>query len=168
MLQKYLIVLLTICAFRGFAENVNRPGSAGGSISGTVVDFNNAIVPGATVTLQCQAPCKEEFTISDDSGIFEFNNLSFGAPYKITVSASGFKDWTSAPIVLTLGRSIFLLTDVQLRRSEASESPSLRRPSPPQVGFDRFFPPITASSHILSNAFKSVGRYFRHSFPPVP
>ena len=167
MLQKYLIVLVVLCALRGFAENVNRPGSAGGSISGTVVDFKNAIVPGATVALQCQTPCREESTIANGSGAFEFSNLSLGIPYKVAVSARGFKDWTSEPIVLTPERSIFLLTDVQIRMSEASESPSLSRRSPPQTGFDRLFPPRTASNHILSNPFKFVGRYFRHWLPPV-
>ena len=122
MLRRYLVTLLFLCVFRGFAENGARPGSPSGSIGGTVVDVNNAIVSGATVVLKCQSPCKEESTIAGDSGAFEFSGLSFGTPYEIAVSASGFKDWTSAPIVLTPEQSILLLTDVRIRLSEANES----------------------------------------------
>jgi hypothetical protein len=121
MLQKYLIVLLFFCALRGFAENTNGPGSVG-TISGTVVDVSDAIVPGATVTLRCQCPWKQESTIADDTGAFEFTNLSQGTPYEIAVSASGFKDWTSAPIVLTPQQSTFILTNVQIQMSEAAAS----------------------------------------------
>src|ERR1700757_5366374 len=101
MLQKYLIVLLFFCTLRGFAENANGPSSVVGTISGPVVDGNDAIVPGAPVVLQCSSPCKNESTISRDTGAFEFTNLTLGTPYEIAVSAIGFKDWTSAPIVLT-------------------------------------------------------------------
>jgi hypothetical protein len=119
---KYLIILLSLCALRGFAENTKGPGSAVGTISGTVVDVNDAIVPGATVALRCQYPCKQESTIARDTGAFEFTNLSLGTPYEIAVSASGFNDWTSAPIVLTPQQSTFILTNVQIEMSEAVAS----------------------------------------------
>jgi hypothetical protein len=122
MLQKYLLVLLFFCALRGFAENTNGPGSVVGTISGTVVDVNDAIVPGATVVLQCQSPCKNESTISRDTGAFEFTNLSLGTPYEIAVSASGFKDRTFAPIVLTPDHSTFVLTGIQIQMSETAAS----------------------------------------------
>jgi hypothetical protein len=122
MSRKYLIVLLFIWVLRGFAENADRPSSAGGSIAGTVVDLNEAIVPGATVALKCQAPCKEESAIAGDTGTFKFSDLTMGTSYEIAVSASGFKGWTSAPIVLTPERSIFLLSDVKIEMTETSES----------------------------------------------
>jgi hypothetical protein len=122
MSRKYLFVLLILCVFRGFAEDANRPASANGTISGTVVDINDAIVPGATVALRCQSPCKEESVTAGNTGAFEFSNLSLGTPYQIGVSANGFKAWASAPIVLTPERSVFFLTDVRIQMSDATES----------------------------------------------
>lgn len=57
ILRRSLIVLLSVCALRGFAENANRPESVvrSSSISGTVLDLNDGIVLGATVVLQCQS-----------------------------------------------------------------------------------------------------------------
>lgn len=121
-MRKYLILLLFVCVLRGFAEDVNRPDSAGGSINGTIVDVNDGVVPGATVALQCQSPCKGESTIAGDTGGFEFRNLNLGTTYEIAVSASGFKDWTSEPIVLTPEQSIVILTDARLKMDENTES----------------------------------------------
>ena len=122
MPRKYLIVLLFIYVFRGFAEDVRPPESGRGVISGTVLDVNDAIVPGAAVALKCETPCREEATTAGDTGAFEFSNLSLGTPYEIAVTASGFKDWTSTPIVLTSERSVFFVTDVKIRISETAES----------------------------------------------
>lgn len=123
MSRKCLMILaLLICAFRCFAEDADRPIPAAGTISGTVVDLNNAIVPGATVMLRCQTPCKEESTIAGDTGAFAFEKLSLEIPYEVAVSASGFKDWTSAPIVLTPQQSVFFVTDVRIQMSMATES----------------------------------------------
>jgi hypothetical protein len=122
MLRKCLIVLSFVCALRGFAEDTARPEPATGSISGTVVDVNDGIVPGATVVLQCQSPCRGESTTAGDTGAFEFSNLNLRIPYEVAVSASGFKGWTSAPIVLTPEQSVFLLTDVRIEMSESTES----------------------------------------------
>src|SRR5262249_46398654 len=121
MSRKYLIVLLLICTVRGFADNAGGP-TTGGSISGTVVDVNNAIVPGATVVLRCLSPCQEESTIAGDTGAFAFQKLSLGTPYEVAVSASGFKDWNSTPIILTPEQSTFFVTDVRIEISEPAES----------------------------------------------
>ena len=122
MPRKYFFVVLLICVLRGVAENADRPEPGGGSITGTVVDVNDGVVSGATVVLRCQNPCKEESTIAGDTGAFEFSNLSLGISYEIGVSASGFKNWTSGPIVLTPEHSIFLLTDARIEMDEAMES----------------------------------------------
>ena len=122
MLRKYLIVVLFIWALRGLAEDVSRPDTNGGTISGTVVDVNDGVVPGATVVLKCQNPCEGESTIAGDTGAFEFTNLSLGTPYEVAVSASGFKDWSSAPIVLTSERSVFFVNDLKIDLSETADS----------------------------------------------
>jgi len=121
MLRKYLIAALFISGLSGFAENVDRPESGRGSISGTVLDTNAGVVPGATVVLQCQSPCKAESIIAGDTGAFQFTNLSLGTPYEIAVSGNGFKEWTSTPIVLTPEHSSYL-TDARIRMDEATES----------------------------------------------
>ena len=122
MLRKCLILVLFIWTLRGLAEDVSRPDPSGGTISGTVVDVNDGVVPGATVVLECHNPCKRESTIAGDTGAFEFTNVSLGTPYEIAVSASGFKDWTSPPIVLTPEHSIYLLTDARMKMDDAAES----------------------------------------------
>lgn len=122
MLRKYLIVVLVIWAFRGVAEDVSRPVANSGTISGTVVDVNDGVVPGATVVLGCHNPCKQESTIAGDTGAFEFTNVSLGTPYVIAVSASGFTNWTSQPIVLTPEHSVYLISDARSKMDDAAES----------------------------------------------
>ena len=122
MLRKYLIALLFIYVLPAFADDAARTETGRGSINSTVLDVNGGIVPGATVVLHCQRPCEEQSTISSELGAFEFRNLDLGIPYTIGVSASGFKDWASAPIVLTPDQSIFLLTGVQIQIAETSDS----------------------------------------------
>lgn len=55
MSREYLLVVLLVCAVIGFAESVARPDLTNGSITGTVVDVNDGVVPGATVVLECSA-----------------------------------------------------------------------------------------------------------------
>ena len=121
MLSKYLIAVFLISGLSGFAEDIDRPESGRGSISGTVLDTNAGVVPGATVVLECQSPCKAESTIAGDTGAFQFTNLSLGTPYEIAVSGTGFKEWTSTPIALTPEHSTYL-TDARIRMDEATES----------------------------------------------
>jgi hypothetical protein len=121
MTRKYLIILLLVCVPGAFCEEA-RPGSGTGIISGTVLDMNGGVVPGAAIVLHCQTPCEGQSTLSSDTGGFEFRSLNLGTPYQIGVSANGFKDWTSAPIVLTAERTVSLLTDVRIPLADAAES----------------------------------------------
>src|SRR6267154_4853618 len=60
-----------------------------GTISGTVVDPNGAVVRGATVTIQNPVTGYKRTATTDDSGAFRFNDVPFNN-YHISVSASGF------------------------------------------------------------------------------
>lgn len=122
MPRKYLIILLLACVLRGFSEDAAPPGLGTGIISGTVLDANGGVVPGAAIVLRCESPCKGQSTFAGDTGGFEFRGLDLGTPYHIEVSASGFKDWASAPIVLTPEHTVFLLTDVRIQMTVAAES----------------------------------------------
>lgn len=73
--------------------------SAGGIICGTVLDANGAEVGGATVTLE-EASGKEQLrATTDDNGFFRFNSAEPGS-FKVTVTAKGFSDWSSAGLML--------------------------------------------------------------------
>jgi hypothetical protein len=122
MPRKYLVALLFISAIEGFSESAGRPESNIGSIGGTVLDVNGAIVPGATVVLRCERPCNAESIVASGTGGFGFSALTIGTRYEIGVSANGFKDWSSAPIVLTSEQRTILLTGVKLPMSTAVES----------------------------------------------
>ena len=85
-----------------------------GYISGTVLDVNGDIVPGATVVLEGPAPTDRRTVVVKDKGFFEFDNLKTGAAYHITVSAKSFISWISPAFVLTPGQYIYL-TDIRLK-----------------------------------------------------
>lgn len=81
-------------------------GSLLGSISGTVVDPNAAVVPGATVKLT--DPSGAPHTLqTDDRGSFTFTNLAAGY-YRLTVSAPNLTTYTSDPIALRAGQMLDL------------------------------------------------------------
>lgn len=61
-----------------------------GSISGTVVDPQGAVVSGATVTATNLETSVVTTTTSDSSGLFRFNLLPVGT-YNVDVTAQGFK-----------------------------------------------------------------------------
>jgi len=63
------------------------------TISGTVVDSGGGVIPGATVLVTSEAGTKLE-TISNSQGVFNIPAVTAGA-YKVSVSLSGFKTWTT-------------------------------------------------------------------------
>jgi len=115
MLRKCLLLISLATGLPIFAQEVSAPEPQLGNISGTVLDVNGGLVPGATVTLECPSPCETQSATTSDSAAFAFRNLKLGVPYKVRASAADFDDWTSPEIVLTPDQSFVLLTGVKLQ-----------------------------------------------------
>lgn len=90
-------------------------------LNGTVTDVNGDLVPGATVVLDGPAAANHETQVANDSGFFQFGGLQPGGPYRVTVSAKGFENWTSQPITLTAGQ-YFNVNDIKLKLESAVSS----------------------------------------------
>jgi Carboxypeptidase regulatory-like domain len=79
------------------------------TITGTVLDVNGDLVPGATVVLNGEAAGDRREVTADDSAGFKFDSVNSGIPYEVTVQVKGFSSWTSPAIVLE--PSQFLILD---------------------------------------------------------
>jgi hypothetical protein len=73
-----------------------------GSISGTVVDPQSAVVSGAQVKATHTATGTVSTTSSDAAGIFRFNLLAVG-DYKVEIAAKGFKTAAQSGILVAAG-----------------------------------------------------------------
>jgi hypothetical protein len=96
----------------------DAPKAQPGMIVGTVTDVNNDTVAGASVVLAGPAPKGPRTVVSNDNGFFEFNDVEPGARYHVTVSAQGFANWTSPPLILKPGQYA-ILQGSKLRIAEA-------------------------------------------------
>ena len=95
-----------------------------GSISGTVTDMNDAIVPGATVTLLDSLTGEKRTTVSGDNGSYTFIDLRPGDTYQIATSAAGFVTWTSPTFTVDPGQ-VHFLAGSKLRLAGEAESVSV-------------------------------------------
>ena len=120
--------LVLLCAYPAFAQSQQTPDTPAadttreqpirsGTISGTVVDQQGAVIAGAIIKLlrEGEASLAQE-TTSDSDGQFSFANVSPG-PFRLTISAPGFaaqaavgtlhsgEDYAVPPIALVLAAS---------------------------------------------------------------
>ena len=77
-----------------------------GTITGTVIDAQDEVVPGAAVTLDGPRPTTTARTVANDLGAFQFADLKPGVDYRLTISAKGFVDWSRRPSSLFVPASI--------------------------------------------------------------
>jgi len=82
-----MLIVLGIVIFNMAAWSQSL-GNAG-TVSGTVVDPNGAVVRGAAVTIQNPVTGYKRTITTDDSGAFRFNDVPFNN-YHLSVSATGF------------------------------------------------------------------------------
>ncbi len=122
MLWKCLLVICLTTVLPAMAQDVAAPEPQIGSISGTVLDVNGGLVPGALVTLQCLSPCENQTATANDTAAFDFRDLKLGVPYQVRITVNDFEDWTSPAIVLTPDRSVFFVTGIKLKVADPSTS----------------------------------------------
>jgi hypothetical protein len=110
---------LILCVTSAAAgQLISAPEPQTGTIVGTVTDVNNGTVPGATVIVEGPSAHDHSTVVTDDNGFFQLDHLAPGTPYRVTVSADGFADWTSPAIILKPGQYM-QLTGVRLLIAEA-------------------------------------------------
>ncbi len=100
---------------------VTAPAPQPAGITGTVTDGNGGVIPGAQVVLSAPGAVQPRTVVANGTGGFKFEDLQPGVTYHVTISANGFANWTSPPIVLTPGQYYFL-TDSKLTLAGGSTS----------------------------------------------
>ena len=83
-LRLVLTLVLLLCAVSASAQTTS------GSISGSVVDAQNQVVPGADVIVTNQQSQEVRRTVTNEVGLFAFPALQAG-PYTIRVELTGFR-----------------------------------------------------------------------------
>ena len=100
--------LILVSVFSTASISAGAQSLSAGTVTGAVVDPNNAVVPNATVTLENAVTGYKQSTNTGTDGVFRFDNVPFNN-YVYSVSASGFNAVrgginirTSVPITLTI------------------------------------------------------------------
>src|SRR5580692_6719999 len=96
-------------------------GSAMATITGTVLDVNGDLVPGAAVVLNGGSSDDQREVTADDGAAFKFDSVKPGIPYELSVHVKGFSAWTSPAIVLTPSQFL-ILDDIHLKMEGDSTS----------------------------------------------
>jgi len=97
-----------------------------GTVTGTITDPTGAVVPGATVVVTSTQTQAARNVVSAGDGGYLVSNVDAGT-YRITVSLSGFADWTRD--VSLLARQV-VRVDGQLQLAGASELVSVSAATP--------------------------------------
>ena len=92
---------------------VSAPEPQPGNLTGTVVDVNDEIVPGATVVLEDSLRKERRTELARNDGAFDFENLRPGTDYHVTISADGFVTWRSPAVLVNPGQFV-ILSDARL------------------------------------------------------
>jgi hypothetical protein len=118
-----LVVSVLLIAPRTHAQTVT------GTIVGTVLDAQGAVIPNATITARNRETGLERTAMSESAGEFTVASVTPG-PYDVTVSAPGFRQEVRSGITMTVGATVrldFKLTvgDVQQKVVVTSEAPQI-------------------------------------------
>jgi hypothetical protein len=91
-----------------------------GTISGTVVDAQGGVLPGATVVAVHTPTGTSYEAVTQADGRFTLLNVRVGGPYTVTVKMQGFKDDTTKDVMVALGEERAL--SVKLKLANVSET----------------------------------------------
>ncbi len=91
--------------FSALASGQNtQAGSNTATVMGTVTDANGDVLPNATVVLKEVESRDPRTIVTAENGMFEFQDVTAGVPYRLSINAKGFAVWTSPNITLEPGQ----------------------------------------------------------------
>lgn len=111
-----MMVIMFLCFLLSPAVAFSQ--SATATLSGTVVDPNGAIVPGATVTITNPATSFTRDVQANSAGVFTFPSLAPGT-YNITARREGFATTETRDVVLNVNDKVSL--QIQLKVGDIGE-----------------------------------------------
>ena len=104
LIPRIIIALLAMVIATGLAFG---QGIVTGSISGTVIDQQGAVVRNATVTATSVATNTQTATTSNEVGYFSFRSMPVGS-YDITIQAANFNKYQAKGIVVAVSKDTVL------------------------------------------------------------
>ena len=121
VLLAFLGVFLFAATQVGYAQDINA------SLSGTVSDPSNAVVPGAKLTLVNESSGFQSVDVSGSAGDYSFRNLTPGT-YDLTVTATGFKSESQKAIELAVNQNAHL--DIHMALGQTNQSVEVTAETP--------------------------------------
>ena len=99
-------------------SQITQPASTTATVIGTVTDVNGDVIPHATVVLREVQNNEPPTILATENGLFQFNDVTPGSAFQLSISAKDFADWTSALITVNPGQ-FKIVTGIQLRVATA-------------------------------------------------
>jgi hypothetical protein len=119
--QAFRAFVLCLISIRAHSQLVSAPEPQAATIIGVVTDADDAVIPGASVTLDGPTADDHIHASSTADGSFVFNNVRPSGSYHVVVAARGFANWSSPAIVLQPGQQMDL-TGIKLAVSTVETS----------------------------------------------
>ncbi|HXM33868.1 MAG TPA: carboxypeptidase regulatory-like domain-containing protein [Pyrinomonadaceae bacterium] len=111
--RSLLLTLTLVLSYSAFGQSLTA-----GTVSGTVMDPNNAVVPNATVTIENSVTAYKQTVTTGSDGVYRFNNVPPNN-YVFSASAPGFTG-THGPI--SVRSSVPINLPIQLTIASATET----------------------------------------------
>ncbi len=102
MITKFLLMMLSCLSFGSVVAHAQDIQTKG-SISGTVLDINGAVVQNARVTVTGEKTVNRIAT-TNESGVFEVDNLTPGS-YHVQAEQTGFKATAVSEVGVFVGKT---------------------------------------------------------------
>ena len=125
-MRRCLVFLCTIVALGAIPWTTSAQQTTG-SIRGVITDESGAVLPGVTVTLKGPTVPGAPTTVSNESGVYRFPNLTPGT-YDISAELAGFSTTAQTGIPVSLGGTAEV--NVQMKLSTQSETITVTAESP--------------------------------------
>src|SRR5262249_30938366 len=102
--MKKIIMAMIVCAVVGLAPRADAQQTTG-SITGRILDAQNAAVPGVTVTAKNPQTGFTRSDVSDSEGVYRLTALPVGT-YDVTAELSGFNKVENKGLIVNVGQSL--------------------------------------------------------------
>ncbi len=113
------VTVFAIVVVLGSAAAFGQSQATAADLTGSVVDPNGAVVPGATVTARSLSTNISRTTVTSDSGIYRFIALPAG-DYEVAAEAPTFKRVAVTPVTLTVGQSADLRINMEIGEQDVT------------------------------------------------